>query len=54
MRLQPCIHRLKIRYAFGADAERLEAVQIFLADMALQGLLLAFKQHAPDGVVLGL
>src|SRR5687768_8487597 len=50
---QPLVHPLEFRYPFGADAERLEAVQKFLAHMALQRLLLAFEQHAPDGVLLG-
>jgi hypothetical protein len=49
---QALIHARKVRYAFRADAERCKPVEIFLADMPFQGLLLAFEQDAPDRVVL--
>ena len=50
---QSRIHSVEIRHPFGPDAERLEAGEILLAHMPLEGLLLALEQDAPDGVVLG-
>jgi hypothetical protein len=50
---QPGVHPVEIRHAIGPDTEHLETVKIFLAHMALEGLPLAFEQHAPGGVLLG-
>ncbi len=50
---QAGVHVVEIRHALGADAEGREAIEIFLADVALQDCLLPLEEDAPDVVVFG-
>ena len=51
--LERGVHALEIGDGFGADAERLQTVQILATYMAFKGLALALEQDPPGGVVLG-